>query len=126
MTRKLARRFRHDARGATAVEFGLILPVFLMLVVGVINVSLLTNAVSSMNFAVQEAARCSAVNRVLCPTSQSAETYALGRYKGPNISPSFVATASGCGHTVTANATFDLNVAIHVYRIPLHATSCYP
>jgi Flp pilus assembly protein TadG len=126
MARKLARRFAQDRRGATAVEFGLLLPVFLMLTVGVINVSLLTNAVSSMNFAVQEAARCSSVNHTTCPNADSTATFALSKYKGPNIRPTFVSNTTGCGHTVTANANFDLNVAIYVYHFPIRATACYP
>jgi Flp pilus assembly protein TadG len=126
MTRMLARRFAQDRRGATAVEFGLLLPVFLMLVVGVINVSLLTNAVSSMNFAVQEAARCSSVNHTTCASADTTVSFAQSKYKGPGISPVFVSNNTGCGHTVSATATYDLNVAVYVYAIPIHATACYP
>jgi Flp pilus assembly protein TadG len=56
-----------DRRGATALEFGLVLPAFVMLILGVINTAQLAHAVSSMNFAVEEAARCSAVNETVCP-----------------------------------------------------------
>ncbi len=123
---RLIRRLWRDRSGASAVEFGLILPVFVMLVLGVINVSLLTNAVSSMNYAVQEAARCAAVNNVACPNEESITAFARSRYRGPQIDPQFTSENSGCGRTVRATATFELNVAIHVYQVPINATACYP
>jgi Flp pilus assembly protein TadG len=115
-----------DRSGSTAMEFALLLPVFVMLVLGVINVSLLTYAVSSMNYAVQEAARCSAVGAAACFNADATVEFAEARYAGPRLSPEFVSDTSGCGHTVRATATFELNVAIHVYEVPLTATACYP
>ena len=115
-----------DRRGSTALEFGLVLPAFVMLVLGVINTAQLAHAVSSMNFAVEEAARCSAVNEVVCPGAAATETYAASKYLGPAISPVFDATDAGCGHTVTATATYELNVVFGVWNIPLSAEACYP
>lgn len=126
MSGTCSRSFWGDRRGTSAIEFALILPVFIMLVMGVINVSLLTNAVSSMNFAVQEAARCAAVNSVTCPSAAAAATFAGTKYVGPTIHPVFVSDNSGCGHTVTGTATFQLNVGIQVYSLPLRVAACYP
>jgi Flp pilus assembly pilin Flp len=119
-------RLWSDRRGATAVEFGLVLPAFVMLVLGVIGVSQLAYAVSSMNFAVQEAARCSAVNLAVCGSATATETYAAGKYAGPDVAVVFDSTTAGCGHTVNATGEYELNVAFFVYDIPLTASACFP
>jgi Flp pilus assembly protein TadG len=124
--RRFVGRLWGDREGAAALELALVLPTFAMLVVGVINAAQLAHAVSSMNFAVEEAARCSAVNAVTCGSATATEAYAASKYLGPSISPVFDSTTAGCGHTVTATATFELNVAIGVYEVPLNAAACYP
>ena len=124
--RQFAAKLWRDRRGATALEFGLVLPVFVTIVVGVINTAQLTHAVSSMTFAVEEAARCSAVNETTCGTATATEAYAAAKYLGPSVSPVFASTNAGCGHTVTATATFELNVIFANYSIPLNAAACYP
>ena len=119
-------RLRSDRQGATALEFALVLPAFVMLVLGVINSAQLAHAISSMNFAVEEAARCSAVDAVACGSATATEAYAATKYLGPAVSPVFDSTNAGCGHSVTATATFDLNVAFFIYEIPLSAAACFP
>ncbi|HUR02682.1 MAG TPA: TadE family protein [Nonomuraea sp.] len=123
---RVLRRFRRDRRGATAIEFAMILPIFCMLVLGIVNGAQLANTVSSMNYAVQEAARCSAVNKTVCDSASATRAYAVTKYLGPAVGPVFVSSTAGCGHTVTATATFELNVAVMVYDVPLSAASCYP
>jgi Flp pilus assembly protein TadG len=120
------RRWRDDRRGVTAVEYALVLPAFAMLLLGVINTSQLASVISGMHFAVQEAARCSAVNSVACGDPNSTAAFARSRYAGPAVEPIFVATPQGCGHTVRATATFELNVAIMTFDVPLSAEACYP
>ena len=122
--RLLARACR-DTAGATAAEFALVLPALAMLIAGLISVSQLAAAVSGMHFAVEEAARCSAVNAVLCGTNSATISFAQARYAGPS-SPVFASTAAGCGHTVTATATFHLQILVKSFDIPLSAAACYP
>ena len=124
--RTFLRRWRDDRGGATAVEYALVLPAFAMLMLGVINTSQLASVASGMHFAVQEAARCSAVNTTVCGTDEATAAYARGRYVGPSVNPLFVSTDDGCGHTVRATATFKLNVAIMDFDVPLSAEACYP
>jgi len=126
MTRRFLRRFHDDTAGATALELGLVLPMVLILVVGVINTSLLASSISGMNFAVQEAARCYAVNKTACATPTAAKAYAEGKYVGPGVEPTFVANTTGCGHTVQATATYDLDVVFYRFSLPLSASACYP
>lgn len=124
--RSTLRKLLKDDRGVTAVEYAFVLPVFLLMVLGAIWGGMLTDAASSLNLAVQQAARCMSVDAANCPTARAAQTYAQNFYAGPDISPVFTATATGCGHTVTAQATFNLNIVPGLPNVPLAASACYP
>jgi Flp pilus assembly protein TadG len=119
-------RFARADGGATALEYGLVLPLFILMLMGGIWAGLLTFSQSCLEMAVQSAARCLSVNSAQCATPAAAQAYALARYAGPAISPSFTASNSGCGHTVTGQATFDLNIVPGVGSVPLSASACYP
>jgi len=120
------RRLVGDVSGATAIEYALVLPIFSMMILGAIWVGALTFSVSSLEHAVQSAARCMAVDANTCGTTTATETFAQSRYGGPNISPLFTASTSGCGHTVTAQAAFDLNLVPGLNSVPLTVSACYP
>lgn len=120
------RAFGLDDRGGTAVETALVLPVFVMLVVGGVYAGLLAFTTNSLHFAVQEAARCSAVKTTVCTSAAATQAYAQAKYAGPNISPAFVYSTAGCGHTVQATATFGLELGVTEISVPLSATACYP
>ena len=121
-----AYRFWRDTRGATAMELALLLPVFVMLIFGLINTSLMAGALSGMHYAVEEASRCYAVNKTTCGSVTATRTYAQAKYRGPGPEPTFDITSAGCGHTVTATTTFKLELALTVIDVPLSATACYP
>lgn len=118
--------FAAERSGASAVEFALVFPVLMMLVFGVIGFSMLGGAISAMHYAVEEGARCYAVNKVACGAAGKAETYARDRYLGPQVDPVFVASKTGCGFTVSATATFELDFALIDFDVPLEASACYP
>jgi Flp pilus assembly protein TadG len=122
----LLRRMACDCRGVTAVEFAFCLPVLMVLIMGSLWAGLLTFSVSSMDSAVQIAARCMAIDVNNCASTSATETYAKNNFHGPNISPVFTASASGCGHTVTGEATFDLAILPGMKPTPISATACYP
>ena len=119
-------RWRYDTAGTTAIEMAFVLPVMAMLVIGVISLSMLGSAISSMHFAVQEASRCSAVNAVACGSPTATVNYARSKFHGAAVTPVFASTTAGCGHTVTATATFELSLAISTIQVPLSAVACYP
>jgi len=123
---KQIRKYCLGESGATAVEFGLVFPVLIMLMFGIFSLSLLGGAVSGMHYAVEEAARCFAVNKTTCGTSSDAATYAHAHYLGPKVNPVFEATNTGCGFTVSGTATFVLQFAMVDMNIPLSASACYP
>ena len=120
------RRLRRDESGATAIEYGLVMPLLIMGILGAMWAGMLMFSASSLDLAVQSAARCMAVDANNCGSASATETYAQSQYEGPDISPAFTATADGCGHTVTAEASFNLGILPGVPDVPLSASACYP
>ena len=123
---RMLRRLANDERGATAVEYGFVMPILVLTILGAIWAGMLTFSVSSLDMAVQSAARCMAVDANACPTPEATQAYAKAQYGGPSISPVFTASATGCGHTVSAQAQFDLGVLPSVGAVPLTVSACYP
>ncbi len=68
---------RTDSRGAAVVEFGLVMPIFLMLVVGILDYGLWFNDANSTRHGVREAARMAVVDNyaatACAPTSSAIE-----------------------------------------------------
>lgn len=124
--RRFLRNFRTCRSGASALEFALVLPVFVLMVMGSISASLLGMSVASMNYAVEDAARCAAVNKTLCPTPTATALYAQSKYVGPAIAPSFAFSTAGCGNTVSASATYRLALLPEFASVPLFAEACHP
>jgi Flp pilus assembly protein TadG len=124
--RSLVARLRADAGGASAVEFALVLPAFITLMVGTVCAAQLAFAINGLHFAVQDAARCAAVKTTVCTSSGTTIAYAQSKYSGPQISPAFAYSTTGCGHTVSATATYPVYVAAGTINVPISATSCYP
>jgi Flp pilus assembly protein TadG len=122
----LLRRLAGDDRGTTAMEYGLVLPILAAAIMGGIWVGLLCYSASSLNLAVQAAARCMAVDANNCGSPGATQTFALAQYDGPNVSPTFTADTSGCGHTVTVQANFNLNIVPGIGTVPLSSSACYP
>jgi Flp pilus assembly protein TadG len=68
-----------DRRGAAAVEAAFVLPLLLLLLLGVIEFGRMAWARSSLDFAVQEAARCAVVRTDVCGTPAATAQYAANR-----------------------------------------------
>jgi Flp pilus assembly protein TadG len=120
------RPLAQDAAGNVAMEYALVLPVMMLALVGCFWIGMLGLSMSSLDHAVQQAARCMSVDANACPTPSATQTYAQGKYAGPDISPVFTASATGCGHTVTATASFDFELAPGLPSVPLSVSACYP
>jgi Flp pilus assembly pilin Flp len=104
--------------GATAIEFALVMPTFLTLIVGVINLSLFCMTSASLQYSVEEGARCASV-RQTCPEPKS-------RYFAPGPAPVFTSSNAACGYLLSAKVTFNLDAILYRRSIPLSATACYP
>lgn len=123
---RFLRAFFRSEDGASAAEFALVLPVFLLTVFSTMYLSMLLGAVSNLHAATEQAARCLAVNATTC-TSANINTYATGRYKGPRITGlTFTASTPACGSKVTGTGTFSLFTGLSRIGVNLSATACYP
>ena len=115
--------------GASAVEFGLSLTVFLGLIFGVINIARVLWVIGSLHFAAENAARCASANTTTCSSASTIQSYALNQYHGESLGATnpFTYSATGCGNTVSASYTYSLTIPLFgTYSLPLSATACFP
>ena len=121
------RRARTRGRsGSVAVEYGIILPVFLLLVLGVIDVSRLIWTQTTLDRAVEAAARCGAVNAVRCGTAAQVRSVAVEEAYGLKIqSTDFSVATKTCGVEVQVSFAFRLLIPwIARTELPLTARAC--
>jgi Flp pilus assembly protein TadG len=112
--------------GTTALEFALVAPVFLSLVIGTFTLCFGLLLIGSLHYAVEDAARCASVKTTICSDATSTIAYAQSRYFGPNVSPTFTYAAAACGNSVSASASYSMDVFYKTYTIPISATACFP
>ena len=119
-------RFLADLRGATAVEFGLSAPAFLVLVFGIIEGGFMLWTQFSLQHGVEMGARCGSVNKTLCPGNTAIQTYAAANAYGlnPPVSTFTVSTPS-CGTQVSASYAFPMVTGLFG-SMTLTAQSCFP
>src|SRR5262245_8875677 len=108
-----------DRQGTTAVEFAIVAPVFIAMVLGTIGCCGALFMVGSMHFAVEDAARCWSVG-TLCPDKNAAKLFAERRYFGPGV-PEFTPDDKDCAHRVTGSINYSLNVGFKTFAIPISA-----
>ena len=120
----LATEWRNNC-GATAIEFALIAPALVTVVVGTFYLCMALYLVASMHFAVEDGARCASVNSTACGSASAIVTYTQGRYFGPNA-PTFSYAAAACGNSVSASITYVANLGVTSVSIPIKTTACYP
>lgn len=122
------RAYRRGDRGSGAAEFAIVLPVFLALTLGAINLSMLLFGATSLHFAAEKTARCIAISSVGGAATNVAGCLALAPtyYKGPAIGATFAQTVAGCGNTVTGTGSFTLITGLVNPTVPLSASGCYP
>lgn len=117
-----------DQAGASAVEFALTLPVFLLLVMGVVEGALLMRTELGLQNGVEKAARCASVNETLCADVGAVRNYAAQSSYGLNPPPSvFSVSDKSCGNEVSAN--FEHQFLFKIFgksSIALSAQSCFP
>ena len=114
--------------GTTAVETGLVLPAYLLFLFAVIEGGLLFWTQSTLQFAVEAAARCAVVNTTLCGSTSAIQGYAAGQATGMTItSTSFNVSQPSCGYQVSISYPFSF-IATELFSgtITLKATSCHP
>jgi Flp pilus assembly protein TadG len=115
----------NDERGTTAVEFAIVSPVFIALLIGILYLCLCLFLIGSLHYAVEEGARCASVRTTVCKDATTTVAYAQSRYFGPS-SPSFTYAASTCGNSVSASISYVTQLGLTQFTIPIAATACYP
>jgi Flp pilus assembly protein TadG len=116
-----------DRRGATAVEFALILPPFLLLLFGVVEFGRALWTQSALHFAVEEAARCATVDATNCATTTQVQKFAVSRAAGLGLANAvFSLTTPACGNQVSASYPFPFVLANMFPNVTLTAQSCFP
>lgn len=115
-------------RGAVAVEYGIILPVFLVLVLGLMDTGRLLWTQTTLDRAVEAAARCGAVDTIQCGTAAQVQQYAVDQAYGLTIDASaFTVALQACGVNVTAEYPFRLVIPwLAQPQVTLKASGCYP
>ena len=121
-----ARRFARASDGATAVEFAIVAPVLLMLLLGIMEAGRALWTQNALNFAVEQAARCAAIDQNNCGSSTQVKSFAAN-VSGADFSSSiFTVTAAACGNLVSASYPMHLNIPYVSAAPTLTAQSCYP
>ena len=115
-----------DECGATALEFSIVGPVFLLFIIGTFYTCMMLFAESSLQFAAEAGARCASVQTTVCTNSTTTTTFAQNAYYGPIVSPTFTYSTPACGHQVSGSTTFGYNFGLLNLSVPLSATACYP
>jgi Flp pilus assembly protein TadG len=119
-------KFLDDIRGATALEFGITAPIFVMLVVGIVQAGLILWTQLGLQQGVEMGARCASVDAILCGTTSAIQNYAAQETYGVNPPPStFVVATLSCGTQVSAS--YALPILSDYFDVAtLHAQSCFP
>jgi Flp pilus assembly protein TadG len=121
---------RRRTHGAAALEFALVLPALLLVILGIMDVGRLIWTQTTLDRAVEAAARCGAIDTSVCGTATKIQTYAADQAFGLTVAnPSLVFAVSqqACGIRVAASFPFTLIIPwIATSDITLAATACYP
>ncbi len=122
------RRLAPGAQGTTLIEFALLLPLFVLIVVGIMQLGQMLWIQSALQHAVAMAARCASVNATNCGTVAQVEAYAATQAYGVVLpGDTFTASAAPCGNQVVAAYDFTFQTALLPSpSISLSARSCYP
>jgi Flp pilus assembly protein TadG len=127
MMRTLHTRICSDERGTTAIEFAIVGPVFIMLLIGILYLCMCLSVVGSMHYAVEEGARCASVRTTVCTDQTSTVSYTQNHYFGPSTLPTFTYDpAAACGHSVSGSISYVLDIGLRQFTVPITAAACFP
>lgn len=122
-------RFAQDETGASAAEFALVLPLFLLLIFGVFAAGVMMNGAMSLQRATEVSARCLSAQRTDCSLADITP-FAEAQYEGPYLD-NLTFTASDAdaecdGYRVTASGTLNWFAGTSILSAPMNTSACYP
>lgn len=125
--RFMGRHFCREHRGATAVEFAVVFPAYVLVVIGGLYACFALFTATSLQYAVEQGSRCAAVNSSACTDGPSTITYAQSHYLGlAGSPPTFTYTTPSCGHNLTASVNYGFDFGMTSVTVPITATACFP
>lgn len=117
----LLRRVLRSREGTAAIEMAFAVPIFALIILGVMEVGRLMWAQSALNYSVEKGARCMLVSACDTSSAPTAASTASGYGFAASV---FTATTAACGNQVTATYTYNFMTYVINYPITLTATSC--
>ena len=112
--------------GSVALEYGIILPVVFVLVLGTIDLGRLIWTAVTLSRAIEAAARCGSVNTNLCGTASQIQQDAVSEAWTLTVTSSNFAVASqACGLNVSASYTFTFFTP-GLGSVTLNPAACFP
>jgi len=117
-----------DRSGTTLAEFAMLMPLFFVLVIGIVQVGQMLWTQAALQHAVEMAARCATVNATSCGTSANIQSFATTQAYGMSFPNSvFSASTPSCGNEVSASYTYVFQTAVlPLTQVVLTAQSCFP
>ena len=113
--------------GSVAVEYGILLPALLLFVFAIIDGGQLFWLQSTLERAVDAAARCGAIDVNNCGTNTQIQNFAVAQAFAMNAPASaFTPSVAACGRKVTATFTFTPSIPLLGSNgITLTSSACY-
>jgi uncharacterized membrane protein len=112
--------------GTTAIEYAILLPVFLAFLLGIMDTGRLLWTYNTLHRATDAAARCAAINTATCGTTSQIKDDAVKAAWGLKVTPlDFKVFPLSCGVEVRASYQFQFFTP-GLTNLPLTASSCYP
>jgi Flp pilus assembly protein TadG len=129
-SRTLFRRAAAAREGSTAVETAIVMPVLLLMIVGTCYAGFLLYTTNMLYYAVEQAARCAAINATVCGTTTATQNFAVTQAMGVSIpAANFQVTkpVNGCGWQVRTVYTFTFLMPFQTnFNLNLTANACFP
>jgi Flp pilus assembly protein TadG len=124
----MTRNFGLDESGAAAAEIAMSLPILIGLIFGSVELSRYLWAQNDLQYAVEYASRCAAVDQIKCGTPSGTQSYAAGLTSQANISPNdFTVSTQSCGYSVSVNYTMTSIIpGLLPVSSSISASSCHP
>jgi Flp pilus assembly protein TadG len=123
-------RLLRDERGGDAVEMGLLLVMLSLMLFGTMFTGWMLWSAHTLHYAVEESARCAAIDVNNCGSVADTQAYAVAKAMGLAMAAgqfSVTQPASGCGWQVQATYDFPLTIPfMPASTVAIGASSCYP
>jgi Flp pilus assembly protein TadG len=124
----LVRRLGADRQGSSIVEAALLLPVLLFMVLGAIDAGRVLWARNTLQYAVESAARCAAIDSTNCGTAANIQAHAAGMATSLGVASSaFVVSTPSCGKKVEVTYTYTGGVSSTIsFQPSFTVNACHP